>query len=870
MSLVLCAKCKKEFDWNEAYNQQNTPGSHIYNPPGRGSFRPRAFCPHCGFLVAEWDINRDRDANRWKWYGENANANAGRELPPNPLRLWGKSIPSEACVTVTEDYIDVKLVRELLEESVPEEIEETEVRAETPSPSKQSKFSPEDKAKIMEKTTVQTTSKAPDSVAAWVEQWAADIRAAQGQVGNRSLLGYIAIIMGIVLLGVSFLFFGDYIWIGFLFLVAGIAGCVVLCHQAGKLRKEAVQRLTGNIQNTCQSEGLAKEEVVEALFEKTKGKVSDEVLKAIDADTVALLNIRAQGEDFFKNASSQEIEPMQISVNSSSGVVNCVTVQGEKDVDRFSAIAVDYLTHKAYVEGIAALAMVQMLYTKIAPPGGDLFISAGQSDHPLKDVTMSAQKIMSSFDLKPEMKAIREALAKRRAQSFLELLLSTKQQAEGLDNATLAASFNAANMKLRDEAFLGNCIDYIAKHTTDIFKRNKVYELLAQMPDARTLPYLMEGFKQLFFFPQGIEAVALLGAETHPKLLEAVRTGSGSLRFNAALALGLMNVATAKSVLEEALPAITNPTERVGVCYALVRLGEMEHLNIIVDTLNDPNNDVRHAAAIALEHLAEPLDDEVYLNHLGDKNMLVRLRLTRKLGVQGTETPAVIEALVKRFDDTSEEVRSAAVTSMGNLSPERVYNRIVELVNSGTANARLCAYEVLGKLSQADGVAILTSALSKTHDKDVRGTVLSALGELGAVEAAPQIARYLDDDDLSNAAFWALLRISMKDKEAGMTPLYSRDKFKVKQLFLRIVHGDKQAKAEFEGIINPSKDFMMLIQATEYAQILRDPDFEAPLRRLLTYRNPSRFPGDRYVSYMALKALTHIQLARIQSSKNLR
>jgi len=153
MSLVLCAKCKKEFDWNEAYNQQNTPGSHIYNPPGRGSFRPRAFCPHCGFLVAEWDINRDRDANRWKWYGENANANAGRELPPNPLRLWGKSIPSEACVTVTEDYIDVKLVRELLEESVPEEIEETEVRAETPSPSKQPKIRPEDKAKIMEKIT---------------------------------------------------------------------------------------------------------------------------------------------------------------------------------------------------------------------------------------------------------------------------------------------------------------------------------------------------------------------------------------------------------------------------------------------------------------------------------------------------------------------------------------------------------------------------------------------------------------------------------------------------------------------------------------------------------------------------------------------
>jgi len=409
---------------------------------------------------------------------------------------------------------------------------------------------------------------------------------------------------------------------------------------------------------------------------------------------------------------------------------------------------------------------------------------------------------------------------------------------------------------------VGACINYIGKHTADFLKRNKAYELLAQIPDARTLPYLMDGFEQLLFFPQGIEALALLGEEAHPKLLEAMRTGSGSLRFNAALALGFMNVASAKSDLEEVLPNITDPTERVGVCYALVRLGEMEHLSTIVDTLNHPNKDVRHAAAIALEHLTELLDDEVYLNHLADENMLVRLRLTRKLGAQKTESPVVIDALVEQFDDTSKDVRSAAVTSMGGLNPELVYNRMVELADGGTTNARLCAYEVLGKLSQPEAVPLLTSALSKMHDKDVRRTVLSALGELGAVEAADQIARYLDDDDLSNAAFWALLRISLKDKEAGTKPLHRRGKHKVKRLFLLALHGDQQTKTELKGMLNPSKDFMTLIQAMEYAQILRDPDFEAPLRRLLKYRQPNRFPGDRYVSYMALKALTHIQLAK--------
>lgn len=716
-----------------------------------------------------------------------------------------------------------------------------------------------------EKIEVQSVPESLHSFDAWIEHWAAEIRATQKQVSNKSLPGWISIILGIVLLGASIRFLGDYAWIGLVFL-AGIAVGVVLLNQASKFQERAVQRLAGEIQQTCRSEELAKEEVVKALSEKAKGKVSEEVLKAVDPDTVALLAIRRRGEEFFKRAPSRKISPMQISVSASSGSVISVTVQGEEDVDQFSAIAIDYLAHKGYVEGIAALAMVQMFYTEIAPPAGELtnvLLNVVQRNPALVGVAINAHKIMSSFDLIPEMKAVKETLAKRRAQSFLDLLLLAQQQQMSLDDATLTAALDITSLKVRDEVFVGACVDYIGKQTADLFKRSKSYELLAQIPDACTLPYLMDGFKQLFFFPQGIEAVALLGEETHPKLLEAVRTGSGSLRFNAALALGFMKVAAAKSDLVEMLPTVTDPRERVGLCYALVRLGEMEHLNTIVDTLNHSNNDVRHAAAIALEHLEEPLDDEVYLNHLDDDNMLVRLRLTRKLGAQGTQNPAVIDTLVKRFDDTNEEVRSAAVMSVGRLSPKLIYDRMVELTNRGTANTRLCAYEVLGKLSRPEAVPILTDALLWTHDKNVRRAVLSALGELGAVEAASQIARYLDDDDLSNAAFWALLRISLKDKEAGTKPLDGRGKHKVKQLFLLTLHGDQQAKSQLKGMLSPSKDFMTLIQAMEYAQILRDPDFEAPIRQLLNYRNPTRFPGDRYVSYMALKALTHIQLAKM-------
>lgn len=131
MSVVQCAKCGKEFDWEQAFNQRDTPGSHMHNPPGHGDFRPRAFCPHCGFLVAEWDIDRHRDRDRWNWCGENAGVNAGRELPPGPLDLWGQLIPPEACVPILEDHIDLDLVRRYLGENVSKEVKEPKAGAET-------------------------------------------------------------------------------------------------------------------------------------------------------------------------------------------------------------------------------------------------------------------------------------------------------------------------------------------------------------------------------------------------------------------------------------------------------------------------------------------------------------------------------------------------------------------------------------------------------------------------------------------------------------------------------------------------------------------------------------------------------------------
>ncbi len=139
MSSVQCAKCLKDFDWKDSYHSRNTPGAHLHKSPGQGDWWPRAFCPHCGFLVAEWDIDHSQNRNRWKWHGANAKLNTGKELPPSPLAWWGmEEIPDDALVTVQEDHIDIKRVRRLFGHGPTEEVEEIAVTAEellgNPSP----------------------------------------------------------------------------------------------------------------------------------------------------------------------------------------------------------------------------------------------------------------------------------------------------------------------------------------------------------------------------------------------------------------------------------------------------------------------------------------------------------------------------------------------------------------------------------------------------------------------------------------------------------------------------------------------------------------------------------------------------------------
>jgi HEAT repeat protein len=168
---------------------------------------------------------------------------------------------------------------------------------------------------------------------------------------------------------------------------------------------------------------------------------------------------------------------------------------------------------------------------------------------------------------------------------------------------------------------------------------------------------------------------------------------------------------------------------------------------------------------------------------------------------------------------------------------------------------------VLGRLSKPEAIPLLIGALVTAGDNDLRRAAISALGTLAAVEALDSIKPFLKNDDLSHAALIAVLQIGIKDKDAAIQVLRGLGR-EPKALVVRTLLGDAGAKKQYKALLKPGADLKNLLGALEFGAMLKDPEFEEPLSQLTKFRKHTNFPGDRYVSYLAVKALVGIKLAK--------
>jgi HEAT repeat protein len=236
---------------------------------------------------------------------------------------------------------------------------------------------------------------------------------------------------------------------------------------------------------------------------------------------------------------------------------------------------------------------------------------------------------------------------------------------------------------------------------------------------------------------------------------------------------------------------------RILFCYGLlaVALGvaataRAADLPLLMKQMNDPDADVRRAAARALGQMGPDATPAVPLLTAAvekDRDLYVRRFSAQALGQIGPNASSAIPALTSALKDEKKEMIEAAVTALGKMGPAAVpaladafkgssFSKTAKAkgnnqprMESEQAFLRRRAAEALGRLGP-EAKAAVPALISALNDPAARIDAALALGEIGpaARSAIPALTSIADekkpkDKALKKAAADALRKIQTKE-----------------------------------------------------------------------------------------------------------
>jgi HEAT repeat protein len=702
-------------------------------------------------------------------------------------------------------------------------------------------------------------------------RWVAAMEALPSQINRKRIDGAITTITTLGL--VSFALFGSVDTETRLMLfslsIVALMAVVFFFMRSSQIERHGISRITQEIILACEEEKISRQDLVETLGKRVSAsKIRHEVLAAIDEQTTTLMEIRENAKEFFAVSARQEITPavVQPIINQSDGTLSSVTVKGEVYAETFRSMTLSYIEQHAYVEALTTLGMASSIYGQIAPPALRGTVEAQFAGTDFKSqVTRATYDILSQFEFDSEFKAIHETRERRKRQQVLEVLVDVQRQRRMNISARLhkAQLEGIAATAVRDKRLVTTCIGYLGSRKE--YNRLQAVEALAQIPEQETIPHLLSATAEFPFLPHVIDSLIQFGKPIGPRLQKTLQaTQSTNTRFNLAITLGFMKPEGTREIFQDMLSRIEQPVERIGCAFGMVQLGEISWLDEILQRIDHEDSNTRLAATIAIEHLPHQVGDHVILRGLNDDNELVRLRMTRKLAAQSTKSPALIKALICRFNDSDSSVRSQAIQAAGAADASVAFDLLVHASHHGPFETRAHAIRALGWLNDPRVQPILMEHLT-TNTTSIKKATISALGDTKAISAVGEIFHYLSHEELGEIAMQALVNLGMKDTEVVLKELetHGRDyAIEDRIAFIQAALGSEQACAFLAQRLERTQSMELdkLIELLNYALVLHDTRFELPLRKCLDLDPSGNFPGERYVPHLAFKALVHTLL----------
>ncbi len=224
-------------------------------------------------------------------------------------------------------------------------------------------------------------------------------------------------------------------------------------------------------------------------------------------------------------------------------------------------------------------------------------------------------------------------------------------------------------------------------------------------------------------------------------VLHGLGDADGLVRFAAAMAAGQMRLKEAYLPL---LKLVNDPNVRVriGVRYALHRLGDTRFSHDLERTAMDPSKYVRADTAMVLGMLNEPSALKILRQMQNDDEPLVRLQVAEAMWRLGDEQglQSLTAASISKFSDD----QIIAIHALAGPRDTRVLEHLRGKLTSDWPEITLVAARGMGALGSDEGYGV---ALAGARSNDPRQKSLASLafGAIGRADAQTHLAPLLRD-----------------------------------------------------------------------------------------------------------------------------
>ncbi|MDI9618104.1 HEAT repeat domain-containing protein [Methanothermobacter sp.] len=218
----------------------------------------------------------------------------------------------------------------------------------------------------------------------------------------------------------------------------------------------------------------------------------------------------------------------------------------------------------------------------------------------------------------------------------------------------------------------------------------------------------------------------------------------GGVRAAAARALG--NIGDSRAI-EPLINSLEDPDidVRISALRSLASLRNERSADAVEGCLNDPLEDIRKNALITLAEVDPKRGVDHALAALNDRSWVVRKAAARVIRSLGDER--CIEVLIDKLNDPDLEVRRQIVLAVVRLG-EAAVEPLLEKLSDPSWQTRAVIVEALGEIGSKRAVPHLKRMVSgrkRDENRYVRGKVAEALGLIGDPDALESLIEALND-----------------------------------------------------------------------------------------------------------------------------